>query len=308
MNPAATHNQDTSRAAKLLGGWMAPADFMLLLVAAIWGGSYAAAKTVTQQLPVLEFLFLRFGLTFLILLPALKPVFLGQWRAALHVGGILGSNLFAIFICETYGVSLTTASNAAFLISLCVAFTPICEWCILGLRPSNRLLAAAAISIVGAAMLSYSTSHSFSLAWGDALILLAAVLRGIMVTLTRKMGVRHPLPALTVTAVQMGFMSLSYGVVLLIVNGPHFSVIPMTASFWMPMIFLIVFCTVFAFFAQNYAAARSSPSRVALLMGSEPVFGALIAWYFLNESLTLLGWTGAALIVISAWWVTKRES
>ena len=40
------------------------AEIMLLLVAAVWGGSYAVAKQATQQLPVLEFIALRFGLTF----------------------------------------------------------------------------------------------------------------------------------------------------------------------------------------------------------------------------------------------------
>ncbi|MNT40643.1 EamA-like transporter family protein [compost metagenome] len=122
------------------GSWTAgfgPAELMLLLVAAVWGGSYAVAKQATQQLPVLEFVALRFGLTFLVLLPALRPLWRDpQWRQGLAVGGLLGANLLAIFLCETFGVSLTLASNAAFLISLCVAITPFVEWWLLGRRPA----------------------------------------------------------------------------------------------------------------------------------------------------------------------------
>eukprot|EP01032_Pedospumella_encystans_P037647 gene37646-42638_t len=123
------------------------AELMLLLVAAVWGGSYAVAKQATLQLPVLEFIALRFGLTFLVLLPALRPLVGPQWRQGLAVGGLLGANLLAIFVCETFGVSLTSASNAAFLISLCVAFTPLAEWWLLGERSAPRVFAAAAISL-----------------------------------------------------------------------------------------------------------------------------------------------------------------
>jgi len=51
-------------------------------------------------------------------------------------------------------------------------------------------------------------------------------------------------------------------------------------------------CTVFAFFAQNWALKHSSPSRVELLTSSEPAFGALftVLWLWLGESGCLGGW------------------
>ncbi|WP_408908334.1 DMT family transporter [Variovorax paradoxus] len=79
---------------------------------------------------------------------------------------------------------------------------------------------------------------------------------------------------------------------------------PATASFWWGMAYLVLLCTVFAFFAQNHAASRTSPSRVSLLMGSEPVFGALIAVWGFGERVGPGGWIGGAMIVAAAWWVT----
>ncbi|QRF57949.1 DMT family transporter [Variovorax paradoxus] len=283
------------------------AELMLLLVAAVWGGSYAVAKQATLQLPVLEFIALRFGLTFLVLLPALRPLVGPQWRQGLAVGGLLGANLLAIFVCETFGVSLTSASNAAFLISLCVAFTPLAEWWLLGERPAPRVFAAAAISLAGAALLSLSAHASASsagLGWGDALMVAAAVLRALMVCLTRRLAGRHALPALTLTAVQAGTMALGAAVLALAVSGGAWHVPPATASFWWGMAYLVLLCTVFAFFAQNHAASRTSPSRVSLLMGSEPVFGALIAVWGFGERVGPGGWIGGAMIVAAAWWVT----
>ncbi|MGJ3702708.1 DMT family transporter [Variovorax sp. AFSI2.2] len=280
------------------------AEIMLLLVAAVWGGSYAVAKQATQQLPVLEFIALRFGLTFVVLLPALKPLFNVQWRQGVAVGGLLGANLLAIFVCETFGVSLTTASNAAFLISLCVALTPLVEWWLLGQRPEQRVFWAAGLSAAGAAMLSATSPADISVGWGDGLMVIAAFLRAVMVCMTRRLAGRHSMPALTLTAVQSGVMALGAAVLSLAVSKGAWHVPPATASFWWGMAYLVLLCTVFAFFAQNHAASRSSPSRVSLLMGSEPVFGALIAVYGFGETVGAWGWIGGLLIVVAAWWVT----
>ena len=282
-----------------------PVELLLLLVAAAWGASYAVTKLAIQQLPVLEFLVLRFGLTFVILLPALRPLARIPWRNSLGGAVLLGANLLAIFVCETFGVSLTTASNAAFLISLCVAFTPFCEWWLLRQRPSSTVMAAAALSLMGAGILAFQHGGDAQLAWGDGLMVLAAFLRGVMVCLTRRHVQKHRLPAVTMTAIQMGVMALGALVVLLVVQGPTFHSLPADPGFWGAMAFLVLMCTVLAFFVQNYAVARTSPSRVALLMGSEPLFGALIAVLWMGEAMGLQGWLGGALIVGSAWWVTR---
>ncbi len=283
-------------------------EALLLLVAVTWGGSYSAAKTATDQVPVLQFLVLRFGLTFLLLLPALRGLAVPDWRAALGGASVLGLNLLAIFVCETFGVSLTTASNAAFLISLCVAFTPLCEWWLLRERPGRAVLSAAALSLLGAGLLAFQHGGVSGLAWGDGLMVLAAFLRGAMVCLTRRHGQRHGLPALTVTAVQMGVMALGSAALMLAVLGPGWPPLPRTVPFWGAMAFLVLLCTLFAFFVQNHAASRTSPSRVALLMGSEPLWGALIAMLWMGERMTAQGWLGGLLIVGAAWWVTRRSA
>jgi drug/metabolite transporter (DMT)-like permease len=281
-------------------------ELLLLLVAIVWGGSYSATKIATSQLPVLQFLVLRFGLTFVLLLPALRGLAVASWPAALAGAALLGTNLLAIFVCETFGVSLTTASNAAFLISLCVAFTPLCEWWLLGERPSGAVVAASGLSLLGAGLLAFQHGGQVSsLAFGDGLMVLAAFLRGVMVCLTRRHGQRHDLPALTLTAVQMGVMTLGSMLLMFSMPGTDWEPLPTSVSFWGAMAFLVLACTLLAFFVQNYAATRASPSRVALLMGSEPLWGALIAVLWLGERLSFIGWIGGILIMFSAWWVSR---
>jgi drug/metabolite transporter (DMT)-like permease len=282
-------------------------ELLLLMVAAAWGSSYAITKQITMQATVLDYLVLRFGLTTILLLPSLRLVLTCEWRKTLVVGVLLGSTLFAIFLCETFGVSLTTATNAAFLISLCLVFTPIAEWVFLGVRPSSRVILAAAICIMGAAlMIPGSLTHPFDNK-GDWLMLGAALLRALMVTLTTRLSGWHRIPALALTAMQSAVVCLGSLYVLYAMNGTLDLNIPGDMAFWSRLGFLVFFCTIFAFFAQNYAAARISPSRVAFLMGSEPVFGAIFAALLMGEALTGSGWVGALLIIVATTFVLKRN-
>jgi drug/metabolite transporter (DMT)-like permease len=278
------------------------ADLLLLVVAAIWGSSYAFAKEATLWLPVLQFIALRFGLTFVVLLPALRPLLHRDGRRGLAAAGLLGANLLAIFVCETFGVTLTSAGNAAFLISLCVALTPLVEWAMFGRRPARAVFAAAGLSALGAALLAASAPMDLAIGRGDALMLGAALLRAVMVCLTRRLDGVRAMPAATLTALQSGVIAIGAAVLATIAGHGRWAPWPAAPVFWGAIAWLVLACTVFAFFVQNYAAVRSAPSRVALLMGSEPLFGALVAALWLGERLSPAGWAGGALIVVSAAW------
>lgn len=283
-------------------------DLLLLLVALVWGTSYGVAKGALLFYPVLGLLALRFMLTFALLLPALWRAPAPQRRDALRSGLPLGALMLAILLCETFGVALTLASNAAFLISLCVVFTPIFEWWLLGRRPAPALFGFAAISLLGAALLG--GGPSFRLGVGDALMLGAAALRALTVCLTAKLHRNNnSASALALTAVQAGV--IGFGSLLLAgLLAPRLGdlpALPDQPAFWWALAYLVLGCSVFAFFAQNWALQRSSPSRVALLTGSEPAFGALFAVFWLGESLSLTAWLGGALIVAAALWTSLRR-
>ncbi|MGR6833442.1 EamA family transporter [Aliivibrio wodanis] len=64
----------------------------------------------------------------------------------------------------------------------------------------------------------------------------------------------------------------------------------------------------FAFYAQNYSVKKMSPTKVSILMGSEPIFGALFAFLWLSESFTLVQVIGASLIFIATFIVTRQET
>ncbi|GAB7521379.1 DMT family transporter [Paraburkholderia sp. 2C] len=278
-------------------------DLMLLAVAIVWGTSYGVAKVALVFYPVLGLLALRFGLTFVVLLPALRS--LRHVKASALAGAIgTGGLLLGILLAETFGISLTRASNAAFLISLCVVLTPLVEWALLRRKPSSVEWAAVVLSLAGAVMVSGGV---FIPTAGDALILLAALLRAVMVCVTRRVMRESTLAPLSVTAVQAGTVALG-SLIAAYMSGfvsasQQWRALPSLAghgTFWTSVVYLVLACTLFAFFAQNFAVKRSSPTRVALLMGSEPAFGALFAYAWLGEQLSVWGWVGGALMVLAS--------
>jgi len=281
------------------------AEIMLLCVAVAWGASYGLAKTAVLFYPVLGFLAVRFCVTSLLLLPVLCSLSRQKIKDVLKVGVPLGLILLSIFISETYGVSLTSASNSAFLISLCVVFTPFVEWLVLKTRPNATMFVVTAISIIGTCLLTSGVSIAFNL--GDGLILIAAVLRAVMVTFTNALTHGKNIPSLALTAAQTGTVGLGCLILAMFILPNGLPALPSSTTFVYATGFLVLFCTLFAFFAQNYALRRTSPTRVSLLMGSEPVFGALFGVYFFNESLSLSGWMGGFMIVTASIWVTLKR-
>ena len=279
-----------------LFGWT---ECMLLLVAIFWGTSYGLTKDALMYVGVFSFIGIRFGLTFLMLLPVLVRDFKQgknqDWLRALPTGLVLSG----IFVCEVSGVLYTSATNAAVLISLSMILTALAETLINRSRVSGSLWLMGMLSCLGVLLLSLHSGFNLSFNLGDGLILLAAVGRAIMVTLTKRLTHNRSITMLSLTAIQ----SLVVMLMAIIVGWGSGESIAWSSlsqpAFWLITLYLVLMCTLFAFFAQNLAISRTSPTRVALLMGSEPLFGALFAMLWLGESLSLIQWFGALLIIAS---------
>lgn len=279
---------------------------MLLFIAIFWGTSYGVAKEALLFTSVLVFLVIRFVMTTLVLLPiVIYRKNIAHWKSVIPTGVVL----FLIFVCETYGIKNTTASNAAFLISLFVVFTPFVEWLVNKNKPTNKLLFLSIISVIGVFLLTNINAHQININKGDILMLMAALLRGVMVVFTKKVMVDKDVDPVMVTSVQSSVVSIFSIILLLSIHGFEWvNLIPLDLSFWLLAIYLVLFCTVFAFYAQNYSVKKMSPTKVSILMGSEPIFGALFAFLWLSESFTLVQVIGASLIFIVTFIVTRQEA
>lgn len=278
-------------------------ELSLLLVAAFWGTSYAITKEALVYTGAIAFIAIRFGLTALILLPLhLREIRSGYGRDCIRAipTGVL---LLCIFLAETWGVFQTTATRAAFLISLCVLITPLVQALVERRWPKPRLLALVGLSFFGVALLTQTgvsgDMESLTMNTGDYLMLLAALLRAVLVVVTNRLMAGTSLSPLATTSTQSWIVCL--GALFIFAQGdyPISQLFPLEEAFWFAAIYLTVCCTLYALFAQNYGLKHTSPSRVALLTGSEPAFGALFAFMWLGEALTPIQLSGAVCILLS---------
>lgn len=275
-------------------------DVVLLLVALAWGSSYITAKTVLHETEPFLFLFFRFLLTVLIMLPFTWRHLARASKETLITGIVFGLFIFAIFSFETWGIRFTSASNAAFIISLTIILTPLVEWKVNRKFTGYLFLLAVALSFIGTGLLTIKSHMLFN--WGDLLIFMAALLRATQMTYTKKLTNGKTYDSGAITVIQLGVVAILSGCFSLVVEGPSAFHIPASANFWYFTLYLSVVCTIFAFYAQIVFIRQTSPSRVGLLMGMEPVFGAFFAVTLGGEVLSGLNWIGGLFIIAATFW------
>ncbi|WP_251093680.1 DMT family transporter [Streptomyces sp. Caat 7-52] len=279
-------------------------DLPVLLVAVVWGSSYLAAKGVTTERTVLAVLVLRFAVALPVLMAAgwsrLRALSAVQLRGA----GLLGLILAGIFLLETYGVVHTSATNAGLVISLTMVFTPLAESRVRGIRLPGSFMAAAGLSVLGVALLTQGAGFTAPTG-GDLLMLGAAVARTVHVLAMSRMESVRGADALSLTTVQLGGAVVVFAA-LAALPGTGASPWSAAAGFdggdWLGLLYLAAFCTLFAFFVQMWAVRRTSPSRVSLLLGTEPVWAAAVGIAVGGDRPGALGLLGAVLVLAGTAW------
>ena len=269
-------------------------DAAVLGVAVVWGASYPVTKSALAYAPVLVLIFYRFVATACIMsLLARRELASAQTEDILR-GSMLGTILAAIFISEIAGLALTSATNAALIISLCTLFTPFLDNGLSRRLPPQIVVAGALVACVGVGFLVGGVT-----AWtlGDGLILLAAALRACMVVSTKRLMSARSFSSVALTAVQAGTVAAVALVALAVTQGIGALAVSADADFWGSVAFLSLFCTIAAFYVQNAAVRRTTPTRVGFLMGTEPLFGFALAHLLLSEPVSGSAVLGAALIV-----------
>ena len=205
-----------------------------------------------------------------------------------------GLCLVLTYIGCTYGVLYTSLSNAGFICALPVVVTPLLEWLFLRKRPDRRLAVALVLCTVGMGLMTLNGALRPAL--GDIICLLCAVAYAGDLVLTDR-AVHDP----QVNALQLGILQL--GVVGFVMLGLAFLLekpcLPQTPAVWGAALFLGVFCSGVGFVIQTVQQQYTSASHVGLIFTLEPVFSAIVAYFFAHEVLQLRGYIGAALMMVS---------
>ncbi|NQX05104.1 EamA family transporter [Rathayibacter sp. VKM Ac-2856] len=275
------------------------ADLLLLGVAAVWGASFVAAKDVAADIGVPSTLALRFlvAAAALALLCLSRRERLPRGRG-LAIAALLGFSQAAVIALETWGVHLTSATNAGLLISLTLVLTPALE----GLASRSWLprsfFVTAVAAVVGVALLVSNGGLRAPTA-GDALVLAAAVVRAVHVTASARLVRTRSDGSLGVVLVQLLVCAAAFS----LLAGPSLpaAALALDARGWAGVLFLGLLCSVFAFVVQLWAVRRASAARASVLMGTEPVWALAVGVVVAGEAIGPLGAIGAALIIAASY-------
>ncbi len=273
------------------------ADSSLLLVAVIWGSGFTATQMALDSgfLP-LTTMALRFGMAALLMsiifIKKLKKIN----REDIKAGSVVGFFLFTAFASQTVGLQFTTPSKNAFLTATNVILVPFIYWFMTKKKPDIYSVIAAFICISGIAFISLG--KDLTLGIGDSLSLLCALLFAFHISSTGFYSQKVDTTVLSVT--QMWFAAvLSF--IGSFFTEPFPQVVPVAGIF--SVIYIGVFSTMVAFFIQTTAQKYTTPTKTAIILSTEALFGTIFSVIILKEIITfkmIVGGIAIFLAIITA--------
>jgi drug/metabolite transporter (DMT)-like permease len=264
------------------------ATLTLLAMTACWGSTFFLIHDLLDRVPAVDFLAVRFGIASAVML-LVAPRAIGRLssevrRHALVLGGLYG----LAQILQTIGLAHTPASVSGFITGMYVVCTPLLAAAILRTRITATTWGAVLLAVGGLAVL---TLDGFSIGYGEALTLLAAILYALHIV---GLGAwSRPVDAIGMSIVQC----LVIAAICFVAAVPGGITLPDRAGDWVAVVYMAVFAGAAALLGQTWAQAHLPPTRSAIIMSMEPVFAAFFAVLLGGELLTVRMLLGGAMVL-----------
>ncbi len=276
------------------------ADISLLSVTAIWGGTFVMVKEAVSAFPVFAFLFIRFTLATLSLLP-LRPwlernvsVFRApgahRGRRGLLAGAVLGLVLTAGYGFQTFGLQYTTPAKAGFITGLSVVIVPTLAAIVMRRPPERSVWVGVLLATAGLALLSLN--RDLRPQFGDVLVFFCAISFALHILITGYLAPGHA--PLDLTLGQLATTALLSGLISFLWERPWPAP---NAQMLFAALFTGLLASTFAFTVQTLAQRFTTASHTALIFSTEPVFAALFSFLLGVEPLTVRVLVGGGLIL-----------
>jgi drug/metabolite transporter (DMT)-like permease len=203
-------------------------------------------------------------------------------------GALLGLALAGGYIFQTYGLLYTSAAVSGFITGMFVVLTPVLGWALLGKKPGLAVWLAAALAVVGLALISL---RGWSVGAGELLTLACALSFALHIVGLGEWSSRHDIYALTLLQL-VTVTAVSWAAAL-----PDGLTLPPDGGVWIAIFITAVLATAVAFLVQTWAQSLVTATRTAVVMTMEPVFAGFFGVVFGGNNLTARIVLGAAFIL-----------
>lgn len=270
------------------------ADLLLLLATAFWGTSYYLTDLSLTDLPPMFLNAFRFLSAFFVSGIVFRKHLRRFNMPTLRYSILVGLALTGTYILYGYGILYTSLSNAAFICSLAVVFTPVFSYLFDRIGPNRKMLLCILVCAAGLALLTLDDQLRPSI--GDLICLGVPVCYALDLTMTER-AVRHKeVDALALGVCQLGVVGIITLALSLVLEQPH---LPTTPATWASSLVLGFLCTGAAFLIQSVQQKYTTANHVGLIFTLEPVFATIVAFLFAKEVLAPRGYLGMALMLLS---------
>lgn len=277
------------------------ADLVLVLITVLWGGSFPISSISLKYMGPFTFLFFRYLLAAFILvlicMKRLKNTNITILKAAFYIG--MSIMLGCAF--QFWGLSYTTPSKNGFITGINVVLVPIILALLYKKIPELKVILGVILALIGLAIMSL-TGGITNINKGDILTLICAVFFAVQIVLVDKLAV--DIDIMLLTCLEMVVVMVTSFVPAYIVEGFNFKPVPFLIF---SLIYLSVFCTVFAYGMQNKVQPYTTPTHAAIIFTLEPVFAALFST-LIGDSLTGRTLIGSVFILVGTLLITLKSS
>jgi drug/metabolite transporter (DMT)-like permease len=283
----------------------------LLCVPVLWGGTFIAGRLVSAQLPPATAGFVRFVFACAALLVVLHfgeglraMTTLSRYQLlgtmALGATGILAYNLLFF-----YALAQLPAGRTSLIVALNPVVTLLLAMLLLGdkLSPVRWLGIALALIGVWIVVTRGDLSQLFvSVGWGE-LSMLGAVFAWAVYTLLGRKLLQGLSPVVTTLwAALWGLLFLAFSAAR---EWNKWQAAAFTPVVWASLIYLGVLGTAVAFVWYYEGIRRLGTARTVVFNNLVPVFGVLLAWLILGESLSVSLVLGGSMAVAGVFLVNR---
>lgn len=284
-------------------------NILLLFTALIWGSAFVAQKSGMDYIEPFTFNGLRTLIGGLVLIPvvllmnksgskvaqeeALTPAEKTKKNKDLLIGGICcGLALFAASSFQQFGVSYTTAGKAGFITTLYVVVVPVLS-ILLRKRVRPIMWLCVLLGAIGLYLLCM-TDASFTIAFGDMLVLLCAVCFAVHIMTVDHFVAKND--GIKLSCIQFLTAGIVGIVCMFIFESPDINAI---LDCWLPLLYAGMLSCGIGYTFQVVGQKHAEPTVASLIMSLESVFAVVFGAILLHETMSVRELSGCAIIFVA---------